>query len=456
MGKTCRKYFIFVSRQHEDTYRYVKEAVEATNRAALPDIQGSLRSYVLSASEKDQACRGLLDIISGFVVLDDDVRIIVLECIANRALSGTLSFLKRDSLNNASYTLLHNTAIQFPERLYTDFGCALKFIRVRNGMKALSHRPDLYDHGVVTVRCYDGVDKLIELLRVSDLLSAKKLDLFPSTESLESIELLFGEAVSLEDLEGKPSHQESVGENESKDAALISVESQKIGSSEFRQRALSDCRNSIFEKRLAERGIHRFDYLALNRTLRCAAVQRGRERLAERLKDAYETRSIQIRTTPLRQKNSEDKHWMTPSGFVYPKPRTLAERIRHPKKPSASRIDDLTRPYEEFTDDNPQRINEKLATKRREANFRLRLKAEDLFGMPEAPAFEYDFDPKFLGDRDRLPRGRMINGKVLNSDFYRSVHLMDAAKLAEVNEAKLSEAKLWRSKVVVDNLDFKT
>lgn len=69
------------------------------------------------------------------------------------------------------------------------------------------------------------------------------------------------------------------------------------------------------------------------------------------------------------------------------------------------------------------------------------------------PKYERPYDNNNLGNEKRLPRGRMTLEK--NSDFYKSVHLTGAGLINEQLEQLEKEEKLWKSKVVVDSLDFK-
>ena len=52
-------------------YRY------SINSDALPDV--SLRSYQLTSSQKEDAKKGILDIVTGFTIIDNEQRIIVVE-----------------------------------------------------------------------------------------------------------------------------------------------------------------------------------------------------------------------------------------------------------------------------------------------------------------------------------------------------------------------------------------
>ena len=443
------------SRDQDEHYLKVKLFIETINRAALPNIQGSLRSYELSPTEKEHASNGMLDIITGFVIMDDKLRMVVLEGLSAGGMAAISSYLPRNRPNSKSYTLLHNASIRFYSRMYSAFGCDLKYIRVRNGMRNLSQYPELYNHRVVSIECYDGVEKLTSLFSVTDLSNAKNFDLFPSVESIESIELLFGEAVSLEDIEGNKSQRDNVVNIGSDDGSHRAYAAKEDTISAPRYRRQSDCRNLSFEKYLAEKGKNQFDHLVYNRTLREAAIQQGWEKLAERIRIAELSRSLESKASNQRSSYLVKAKKKRPD-FVYPKPRTLAERVSHPKKPSKSRIEELHRPYEEYPEYTSAELHRNLIEIRaKEANFRLRLKAIDLFGLPEPPVFEHDFEPRLLRDRDRLPRGRMTKGHSLDPEFVKSVHLMDSERLAQLEEANRAEAQLWRSKVVVKDLDFK-
>lgn len=447
---------MMISRDLDEIYSRTKQFIETVNQAALPNIQGSLQSYELTLAEKEQASRGALDIITGFAIIDDELRMMVLEGLCDGGMAALPAYLPRNRRSSESYTLLHHPSIRFQSRLYSAFGCNLKYIRVRNGLRSLSRTPELYNHRVVSVECFDGVEKLTSLFAVKDLTSAKQFDLFPSVESLECIDLLFGEAVSIEDLEGKQCQLNNMVVNiDSNDGSTSSHVKDEAAIIARRHRKLSDCRNLMFEKHLAEKEQQYFDHLSHHRTLRETAMRQGRERLAERIRVAELSRSLELKNSVQRSPNLAKVNNTKPA-FIYPKPRTLAERIRHPKKPSDARIEELHRPYEDYPEHtSTESHRNSIGLRAREANFRLRLKALDLFGLAEPPVFEHDFEPRLVGDRNQLPRGRMTRGLTLDPGFFRSVHLMDAERLAQLEEAKRAEAELWRSKVIVKDLDFK-
>jgi len=163
-----------------------------------------------------------------------------------------------------------------------------------------------------------------------------------------------------------------------------------------------------------------------------------------------------------KKKQSEESkaQWMTKRGFQYPKPKTRKELITHPQRPSEARIEDLKDPFQDQLDIKKAATHglsplQEEIIKKREHNFQTRFQSIPTFGALHTPEFEHEFLLRNIGDREELPRGKMVAGKEINDKFFRSVHLGgdDQAKIVE--EAIKREKEEWKSKVVVDTLDFK-
>lgn len=80
------------------------------------------------AQEKQAADNGTLDIVCGFMVIDEDSRTIVLEG-ASGPKSGLTALLRkvgRAGPNGQAYRALENPEVRFSRRLYTSFDADLK------------------------------------------------------------------------------------------------------------------------------------------------------------------------------------------------------------------------------------------------------------------------------------------------------------------------------------------
>ncbi|RYY83231.1 hypothetical protein EON63_11720 [archaeon] len=189
----------------DERVREINRGLEEVNMLALPNIQGSIRSYSLNADEIVAAEQGEMDILSGVMVLDDEVRILVLEGLAKPG-GGIeklyVDYLFREEANTTNYKVLCNPTILFPTRLYAPFSPDVKRIRVRGTLKNLVQKPDVYNRLQVDMMCYSAIDKLMALCLAQDLYTTKSLDMYPTIESLNKLELLYGEAISRTDMDG--------------------------------------------------------------------------------------------------------------------------------------------------------------------------------------------------------------------------------------------------------------
>lgn len=68
----ARMVFVF-KYSDDDTLLAINEAIDRVNSRALPDIQGSLRSYSFTPEELESSTNATLDVITGFMVIDDDL-----------------------------------------------------------------------------------------------------------------------------------------------------------------------------------------------------------------------------------------------------------------------------------------------------------------------------------------------------------------------------------------------
>lgn len=291
---------IFVTKYDNDAFlEALNEGIHAVNSRALPNIQGSIRSYSLTAQELEAARGGALDVVSGFMVIDDDLRLIVLEGLAapDKAMETLyLDYLPRQHDNDEQLTILANPEVLFQQRTYAEYSPDIKRIRVRGKLQRLARRPEIYNRLQVDEVCFEAVDRLTALQRSQDLRSTKQLDVFPSATALNTLELLYGEAISRADMDGtlqrafvqhaedhkarkelRSSSAEDVNNNANTNTNNTAANrtsqrasDKSLSASASRRKAFefTDCRNADFELHLRTRPAHRIDYLAEQRALR--------------------------------------------------------------------------------------------------------------------------------------------------------------------------------------------
>jgi hypothetical protein len=161
-------------------------------------------------------------VICGFSVIDDETRMIIIEGLGGIGLGmqEVYADIPRKRENDQNLTILCNPEVLFPHRsrppsrsfitsdcrllvrLYTSFGPDLKRVRPRERLKKLAKRPEIYNRKQVDLECFEAIDKLMNLRTCPDIKTTKELDCYPSPEAIQKLELLYGDALSKEDLDG--------------------------------------------------------------------------------------------------------------------------------------------------------------------------------------------------------------------------------------------------------------
>ena len=292
----------------DDTLRAISAGLTAVNSAALPDIQGTLRSYSFTAEELVAAKQAKLDVITGFMIIDDDMRLVVLEGLAapGKGMQRLFTeFLPRQKANDDQLKIVCNPEVLFPERIYPEFGPDIRRIRIRDKLKKLAKRPEIYNRKQVEEICFLAVDRIMTLRRAQDMDSTKKLDMYPSAESLNKLELLYGEAITRPDMDGtlRDAFRENFEQHGARRATPSAANLQtselgatsgsptRLNNSPSRQRQgyqPTDCRNPQFEEHLQTRPVHRIDFLAETAQLRSQAWE-GMLRRREVREEQYHT-----------------------------------------------------------------------------------------------------------------------------------------------------------------------
>ena len=100
-----------------------------------------------------------------------------------------------------------------------------------------------------------------------------------------------------------------------------------------------------------------------------------------------------------KQKQKEDniKHFLTPSGFTYPKPKTRADLITHPKRPSDARIDDLKDAWQGDAAPIDRNENVPLEVLQLEKGYSVQVRSGDMFGSLKTAEFSRPFELKLVG-----------------------------------------------------------
>lgn len=142
----------------------LQNEMDNVNSLALPG--NSLRSYQLSEEETQFANDGTLDIITGFTVIDQFHRIIIVEGIASKGLARLSACISRTAENSMDYKILMNPEVQFSTRLYACYHVDLKKIKLRDPLPELLKMPEIYMRSKVSMNCFSAIQMLRDIRKV--------------------------------------------------------------------------------------------------------------------------------------------------------------------------------------------------------------------------------------------------------------------------------------------------
>ena len=184
----------------EKTLQEIQGAMYEVNQRALPEA--SLRSHQLSEEEKCGAIDGTLDVITGFTIIDDAFRLIVIEGLGSGGMKIVHKRVRRKERNGARFRVLADPTITFKERWFTAFDLDLKRIRLRDELPRICESPDIYNRAKVPLEVFEALHRLFRMRSSMRLRHILDNNLFPTAKMLLRLESKYGEAISLEDMDG--------------------------------------------------------------------------------------------------------------------------------------------------------------------------------------------------------------------------------------------------------------
>lgn len=464
------------------------------NARALPHAV-SLRSHQLSEKESALADSGELDILTGFQVVDDQFRVVVIEGLANGGVEELVTRIPRRAANTEQLRILRNTEVRFSKRLYTCFDVDLKIIRLRDSLCYITQAAEIYDSFKVDEDCHNALCRLSEIRSMHRTRILFRASLFPTPEMLTKLESKYGESVSVEDMDGVPkqARRPRRGQNQIEDqqglgeGQLVLNSNQDIGDSgaaspsrshsagTLRRKAATDSRNDAFLASLAAR--EEKDFLAENRRIRQRIKRSTKARLDARsdkdqallaalgqkgkqiyMYSGQKLNFVEMQQDHLRQRLAGNKNVTYTYSEEYQSlafPLVNEERVAK-LEAQANQAKFITE--RGFVYPAPRESSEARKGRRDVSEARveeLKQPWEDPSALRRLTRSESEIDFDCIPTNDFEVFGGYNKDGSRNPDFFKSVHLSGDGVEAEAKERKAQEHQDWLDRVVVDTLDFK-
>jgi len=180
--------------------KILKELFETINKEAfkLKSVK-EIYTRTLSPEELDD---NNIDFISGFQVIDQNLRITILEGITGKAINLIKEKLPKLELNTEKRKIFSNSKILFNKRIYSSFNLCLKFIKLRNPLSQILNTADIYLKANKYREIFNAFMQLGFILQSPTFESITNANLFPTFESLEQLERKYADIINDEDLSG--------------------------------------------------------------------------------------------------------------------------------------------------------------------------------------------------------------------------------------------------------------
>jgi len=180
--------------------KILKELFETINKEAfkLKSVK-EIYTRTLSPEELDD---NNIDFISGFQVIDQNLRITILEGITGQAISLIKEKLPKLELNTDKKKIFSNSKILFDKRIYSNFNLCLKFIKLRNPLTNILNTADIYLKANKYREIFNAFMQLGFILQSPTFESITNANLFPTFESLTQLERKYADIINDEDLSG--------------------------------------------------------------------------------------------------------------------------------------------------------------------------------------------------------------------------------------------------------------
>ena len=158
-----------------------------------------INTYALSKEEQEN---NEIDYISGFQIIDENIRITILEGITGKAMQRVKELIPKIKLNDKKIKLLADTNVLFDTRLYSKFNLSLKLIKLRNNLKECLETYPIYENANRIRQIYDCFQSLGSLLRVETMEEVERYKIFPTVEGLLLLERKHGDMITYQDMTG--------------------------------------------------------------------------------------------------------------------------------------------------------------------------------------------------------------------------------------------------------------
>jgi len=143
-----------------------------------------------------------IDYISGIQIMDSELRLTIIEGITGKAMIKVKSSFPKNQMNDQNHMNFSDCSILFDKRLYSKFNLTVKYIKLRQNLRDILTKFDIYVNANKYRNIYDTFMNLGSILRSETMKDISTSNSFPEADKLLELERKYGDILNKEDLTG--------------------------------------------------------------------------------------------------------------------------------------------------------------------------------------------------------------------------------------------------------------
>lgn len=227
-----RVIFIF-SYKNAEFMKLIEKIIKEINIQILFNGEADERILRTKQQTKEEKANKAFDFIGGIEIIDRQYRIYILEGVAGGSMKELSKRLPKNNDNTKSFKILRNETMTFFDRMYLEYNCDLKRIKLLRSINTLTERPDIYLRGRVPLEMYNTIMKIKKLREKTCLDDIDKNGLWITSSEQNVFERSYGDSLNEFDLNGIESRRKrNPKSNLSKSRSNVSMSQDKSVASE--------------------------------------------------------------------------------------------------------------------------------------------------------------------------------------------------------------------------------
>ena len=198
--KNLERFIHITTYSDKETMKKLKMLFEEINKSAF-GLHSVNEIYIKELTESERN-NNEIDFISGFQILDKNIRITIIEGITGKGIKKVKEAFPRYQMNNNKFKIFCDSNILFNKRVYSKFNLQLKMIKLRYSLEHILTTYDIYSKAKNYRQMYNAFLNLGAILRSNCMKDIVNENLFSKDEDLFILERKYGVMLTEEDLTG--------------------------------------------------------------------------------------------------------------------------------------------------------------------------------------------------------------------------------------------------------------